>query len=148
MIYREATISDIPQIQVVRNSVKENMLSDPSLVSDNDCKEYMTKRGKAWVTSIDTKIVGFCFIDLVGSNVWALFILPEYENQGIGKRLHKIMMDWYFENSSQKIWLSTDPGSRAVKFYRMQGWKEVGWYGKEVKFEMEKEDWVSRDLFE
>lgn len=32
MIYRKATIKDIPLIQVVRNSVKENQLSNPSLI--------------------------------------------------------------------------------------------------------------------
>ena len=36
MIFREAQISDIQQIQIVRNAVKENVLSDPSLVTDKD----------------------------------------------------------------------------------------------------------------
>ncbi len=49
---REARIEDIPQIQRVRNSVKENILSDPSLVSDADCEEYITKRGKGWVYEV------------------------------------------------------------------------------------------------
>jgi hypothetical protein len=35
MTIREALITDIPQIQIVRNSVKENMLSDPALVPVN-----------------------------------------------------------------------------------------------------------------
>ncbi|MCW3121482.1 MAG: family N-acetyltransferase, partial [Flavipsychrobacter sp.] len=57
MIFREATVADIPQIQIVRNSVKENMLSNPALVSDADCEEYITKRGKGWVCEIDNTIV-------------------------------------------------------------------------------------------
>ena len=32
MIYRKATTDDIPQIQIVRNSVKENQLSNPNLI--------------------------------------------------------------------------------------------------------------------
>lgn len=44
MLIREATIDDIRQIQIVRNSVKENTLSDPGLVTDNDCEEYLTVR--------------------------------------------------------------------------------------------------------
>ena len=36
MIYREAAIRDIAQIQFVRNAVKENRLSDPALVPDKD----------------------------------------------------------------------------------------------------------------
>jgi hypothetical protein len=46
MIIREAIMSDITQIQIVRNSVKENMLSNPALVTDADCEEFITRRGK------------------------------------------------------------------------------------------------------
>jgi len=49
MIFREAIVSDIPQIQVVRHAVKENVLSNPALVTDHDCKEFITERGKGWV---------------------------------------------------------------------------------------------------
>ena len=48
MLFRKATVQDIPLMQVVRNSVKENMLSDPLLVTNADVKEYITKRGKGW----------------------------------------------------------------------------------------------------
>ena len=50
MIFREANIAGIKQIQIVRNSVKENILSDPNLVTDEDCKEFITVRGKGWVS--------------------------------------------------------------------------------------------------
>ena len=46
MIFREAQVSDIPQIQFVRNAVKENRLSDPSLVPDQDVEEYISNRGR------------------------------------------------------------------------------------------------------
>lgn len=46
MKFREAKIDDINQIQIVRNSVKENTLSNPALVTDQDCREFMFKRGK------------------------------------------------------------------------------------------------------
>ncbi len=46
MIFREAKIDDIKQIQIVRNSIKENTLSDPNLVTDEDCVEFITVRGK------------------------------------------------------------------------------------------------------
>jgi GNAT superfamily N-acetyltransferase len=142
MIYREAEISDIEQIQFVRHAVKENRLSDPSLVPDKDVEEYMTERGKGWVCQMDKRIVGFAIVDLIENNVWALFIHPDFEAMGIGKRLHRIMMDWYFVHTNNKIWLGTEPNSRAEKFYRMQGWTEVGIHGKgEIKFEMSFEDW-------
>jgi len=141
MIFREATIADIPQIQFVRNAVKENMLSDPALVPDKDCEEYMTVRGKAWVCEIEKKVVGFAYVDLKQDNVWALFILPEYAEQGIGKTLHSIMLNWYFSIGKEKIWLGTAPNTRAETFYRKQGWTETGLHGKEIKFEMTAATW-------
>ncbi len=49
MTIREAKIEDIKQIQTVRNSVRENILSNPNLVTDQDCEKFITLRGKAWV---------------------------------------------------------------------------------------------------
>ena len=145
MILREATIEDIPQIQVVRNSVKENVLSDPALVSDQDCEIYITQKGKGWVCQIDDRIVGFSIVDVKDKNVWALFVHPEFETKGIGKKLHDIMLDWYFNQTKQTIWLGTAQDTRAEKFYRYKGWKEVGTHGKgEIKFEMRYEDWVNK----
>ncbi len=141
MIFREAVVADIPQIQIVRNSVKENMLSDPALVSDADCEEYITRRGKGWVCEIDNTIVGFAIADLQDNNIWALFVHPEHEGKGIGRKLHDIMLDWYFLQGKENVWLSTAPGTRAEAFYRKSGWKDVGVYGKgEVKFEMSSSD--------
>lgn len=139
MIFREAAIKDIPQIQIVRNAVKENRLSNPALVSDADVEEYIINRGKGWVCEMDETIVGFAIADLVDHNIWALFVDPGFENKGIGKELHRLMMDWYFEQTNETVWLSTSPGTRAETFYRRQGWTEDGVYGKgETKFIMKK----------
>ncbi|MBL0202050.1 MAG: GNAT family N-acetyltransferase [Chitinophagaceae bacterium] len=145
MIYREAAIRDIAQIQFVRNAVKENRLSDPALVPDKDVAAYIIQRGKGWVCEVDKRIVGFSIVDLVENNVWALFVHPDFEALGIGKKLHELMMDWYFDQTNKKIWLGTEPKSRAETFYRIQGWKEVGVHGKgEIKFEMDFETWSAR----
>ena len=142
MIFREAQIADIPQIQIVRNSVKENTLSNPALVTDKDVEDYMTQRGKGWVCEINNTIVGFAIVSVTDHNVWALFIQPGFEKKGIGRRLHDEMMDWYFIQTPETIWLGTAPGTRAESFYRRAGWREVGIHGKgEIKFEMKAEDW-------
>jgi GNAT superfamily N-acetyltransferase len=146
MIYREATIDDIAQIQVVRNQVKENTLSHPSLVSDEDCVEFLTRRGKGWVCETGNTIVGFSIADLKEHNIWALFIHPDHEGNGIGKELHRLMMDWYFSQTDHTVWLGTAPNTRAEKFYTQQGWRNVGVVNKgEVKFEMTKEEWSERN---
>jgi GNAT superfamily N-acetyltransferase len=146
VIFREAKIADIPQIQMVRNSVKENTLSDPALVPDKDVEDYITRRGKGWVCEIDNIIIGFSIVSVTDHNVWALFINPGYEKKGIGKRLHDEMMDWYFNQTSETIWLGTGPRTRAEAFYRKAGWREVGTHGRgEIKFEITAGEWKNRN---
>lgn len=141
---REALIDDIPAIQVIRHAVKENVLSDPALVTDEDCIDYLTQRGKGWVYMIGDTIAGFAIADLEDHNIWALFIHPDQEGKGIGKELHNTMLDWYFTQTEHTVWLSTDARTRAENFYRKAGWTETGKYGKtEIKFEMTAEDWKS-----
>jgi GNAT superfamily N-acetyltransferase len=145
MIFREATTKDIPQIQIVRHTVRENVLSDPALVTDKDCEEYLTVRGKGWVCEVNDHIVGFAIADLRSNNIWALFLRPEYEGKGIGKELHSLMLDWYFSQTADPVWLGTAPHTRAATFYRKQGWKETGMQGaKELKFEMSIENWLKQ----
>lgn len=145
MIFRQAILSDIQQIQVVRNAVKENTLSNPALVPDAAVEEYITKRGRGWVCVIADEVVGFSIADLKENNIWALFVHPDHEKKGIGKVLHDKMLDWYFEQTNETVWLGTAPGTRAELFYRMQGWKEVGIHGKgEVKFEMNHKSWFQK----
>ena len=145
MIFREAVVTDIPQIQIVRNAVKENILSNPALVTDADVEDYIVRRGKGWVCEMNDEIVGFAIADLVDKNIWALFVHPDAEGKGIGKQLHDQMVNWYFSQTDETVWLSTTPGTRAETFYKMQGWTEVGVYGKgETKFEMRKVDWIDQ----
>ena len=144
MIFREAEMGDIQQMQVVRNAVKENKLSNPALVADADYEEYLLNRGNGWVCVVENTIVGFSIVDAIDKNIWALFVHPNYEGKGIGKILHNTMVDWYFEQTKENIWLSTAPGTRAENFYKIQGWKVVGTHGKgEIKFEMSYEEWES-----
>ncbi len=146
MIIREAKINDIHQIQIVRNLVTENTLSDPNLVTNKDCEFFLFTKGKGWVCEINNEIVGFSIVDLIDINIWALFINPEFEKKGIGKQLHKIMLDWYFNQTKKKVWLGTSPKTRAENFYRKAGWIEIGLHGNnEIKFEMTFENWKKKN---
>lgn len=144
MNLREATIEDIPQLMVVRLSVKENTLSNPDLVPFEAYVEFLTQRGKGWICEIDSKIVGFSVVDMRENNIWALFIHPDFEKKGIGKQLHHTMLNWYFEQTNKPVWLGTEPNSRADAFYRKAGWIAIGMNGgNEIKFEMKLENWLS-----
>jgi GNAT superfamily N-acetyltransferase len=141
MEFREAISSDLAQIMDVRFSVKENVLSNPDLVTISDCEDFIFRRGKGWVCIVEEKVVGFSIVDLVENNIWALFVRPEFAQKGIGKQLHDLMLDWYFTQTQKTVWLGTDPGTRAEVFYRKSGWQHVGMYGNEYKFEMTYSNW-------
>jgi len=142
MNFREATIQDIPQMHTIRIAVKENILPDPSMIKEEDYANFLTVRGKGWVCEIEKEIVGFAIIDLKEKNIWALFVHPVHERKGVGKRLQQIMLDWYFENNDETVWLGTSPGTRAESFYRRSGWRDVGRRANgEIKFEMAKKEW-------
>jgi len=130
-------------MQLVRNLVRENQLSNPSLVTDKDVEEFITRRGKGWVCEMNGCVAGFAIADLIGKNIWALFVHPAFEKQGIGKQLHDIMLNWYFSHTDESVWLGTAPATRAEQFYRKAGWRETGLHGKaEIKFEMTKVEWL------
>ena len=142
MQFREATLADISGMSRVRYAVRENPLNTPGLVTDADYELFLTQRGKGWVCSVADEIVGFAIVDLQGHNIWALFVEPDFAEKGIGKELHRRMMDWYFNQSTAPVWLGTAPNTRAEVFYEKMGWRKVGMANKgEVKFEMSAEDW-------
>ena len=142
MQYREAQLTDIPEIFDVRFSVTENVLSNPALVTVADSKDYLTRRGKGWVCEVEGRLVGFAIADLQDHNIWALFLRPEYVGHGIGKHLHALMLNWYFAQTPETVWLSTSPGTRAEEFYRRQGWQDAGRTASgEVRFEMTAAVW-------
>ncbi len=134
---------DIPALHIIRNAVKENALSDPGLVKDEDYVRYLINEGKGWVCEMENHIVGFSIVDLKENNVWALFVDPEFEKKGIGKQLLKELLNWYFTQSNTTLWLGTAFNTRAEEFYRKQGWADAGFHGtKERKFIMTYEAWM------
>jgi GNAT superfamily N-acetyltransferase len=120
--FREARLHDIPAIREIRSAVKENMLSDPERVPASMVADYLTTLGKGWVCELDDRVVGFSFAASRSRSIWALFVLPGNEGQGIGKQLLRLASDWLFDNGAGKVVLSTAPNTRADGFYRSQGW--------------------------
>ena len=56
------------------------------------------------------------------------------------------MLDWYFDQSKDTVWLCTSPNTRAEEFYRKSGWTEVGKHREsEIKFEITAEQWVKQN---
>src|SRR5436853_7758797 len=137
MALRPAELSDIPAMHTVRLSVHENVLRDHASVTADAYRAMLVDRGRGWVDERDGRIVGFGVADRQARNIWALFVDPGFEGNGIGRGLIAAMVTWLHEQSSAPIWLTTEPGSRAERFYRAAGWRDVGSTETgEIRFEL------------
>jgi GNAT superfamily N-acetyltransferase len=124
-LVRRATAQDIPAMMELRLSVNENRLSDPGQVSAEDCLRYV-ERGDMWVWEEDGEILGLSAGNGETGRIWALFVRPGHERRGIGRALFETACDTLIRAGFRTLTLSTDPDTRAARFYRAAGWREVG----------------------
>ncbi|MQA39224.1 GNAT family N-acetyltransferase [Rugamonas aquatica] len=122
IVFRQATSQDIPAMSTIRLAVRENVLSDPSRITQKMYEDYLELLGRGWVAEVDGVIAGFCYANKTDSSIWALFMALEYEGQGIAKHLLNIATAWLFEQGNEFVRLSTGMGTRADQFYVSQGW--------------------------
>lgn len=107
----------------IRLSVTENVLSDPSRVTGQMYEQYLELIGRGWVAEIDGAVAAFCYADKNEGSIWALFVAPGNEGQGLAKHLLGLAVDWLFALGHSAIRLDTTADTRADRFYRMQGWE-------------------------
>ena len=117
--------SDVREIQRVRHCVLENRLTS-GVITDDDVVEAIERTGRGWVVEADGRIIGFAVGNAETGNIWALFIEPEHERRGHGRRLHDEMVAWLWSRGLTRLWLTTAPGTRAERFYEKAGWKRGG----------------------
>jgi len=122
---RIATPGDLPAMMALRLSVRENRLSHPGQVTEADCRPYVA-RGHMWVWDEDGAILGIAASDCATRWIWALFIRPGHEGRGIGRALFAVACDTLIGAGCRTLTLSTDPDTRAARFYRAAGWRESG----------------------
>jgi ribosomal protein S18 acetylase RimI-like enzyme len=123
VIFREATTEDIPALSEVRLSVRENVLSNPHLITREMYETHLCDIGKGWLCEVDGKVVGFSVASLRDASIWALFVKPTHEGRGIARELLQFATVWLFDRGLSSITLSTAEGTRAARFYESQGWK-------------------------
>jgi GNAT superfamily N-acetyltransferase len=122
---RQARREDIEEMHGVRSSVHENRLVSTAISAD-DYVAAIEQTGRGWVIEVDGRIVAFAIGNLQTGNVWALFVDPDYEGRGYGRRLHDTMVGWLWSQGLQRLWLTTSPNTRAERFYRSAGWMDAG----------------------
>ena len=125
---RDAAQADIPAIFEVRTSVRENHLSVEQMAKLGITKEtilqVLHQEPCIWVAVHGERIVGFSMGDAAEACLFAAFVRPEWQGQGIGRRLMERAEAFLFARHSS-IWLHTDGSSRAAGFYERLGWKRM-----------------------
>jgi GNAT superfamily N-acetyltransferase len=130
IIFREAAAADMPGISRVRTSVVENLLTIDQLeergITEASVAASFLTDSKGWVALQGEEIVAFSIADRSTQSIFALFVLPAYESRGIGSRLLDLALDWLWQNGVARVWLTTGPGTKAVRFYEKRGWMCTG----------------------
>jgi len=121
---RRAIQSDVARIMEIRHSVRENRLSNPNLVTADDCAEFI-ERSEIWVWEEAGAVQAFAAGDVRDGWIWALFVAPEYEGRGIGKALLSMACETLRNAGYTVANLSTAAGTRAERFYMENGWTLV-----------------------
>src|SRR5262245_2558378 len=133
---RKATLEDQARITVVRNAVRENRLSPANVQKVADVSRWIFDNGTFWVWEQDGAVQGFAVADVRDGTIFGLFVHPDYEGRGIARALLPLACEDLRLAGHRVATLTTDPGSRAERFYRRNGWTDTGRREKgEIVFE-------------
>jgi len=125
VIIRKATHIDQPRVHTIRMAVTENVLSDPSKVTDAEVAWYR-EHAIFLVAEVDGEIAGFACANHQTGLIWALFLDKAHEGRGIGRALLDGALAGLVAAGHRQAWLSTEAGTRAERFYRAHGWRDMG----------------------
>lgn len=134
--FRQADCHDVLAMSAIRLAVLENVLTDPNKITRQMYEDYLDLLGRGWVAEIDGVVVGFSYADKTNSSIWALFISPDHEGKGLAKELLKRATDWLFAQGHECVRLSTGIGTRADRFYSLQGWSRERVEGKDAFYQL------------
>ena len=130
---RDAVGSDLKACMAIRGKTRDNPISEEYLRSIGVTEEKwwsLLNENKiiGSVYEYDGQVVGFCFGDTETAEILVLALLPEHDNQGIGKKLLTDIVQKLGLHGHRRLWLaaSRDPAIRAHGFYRHLGWVPSG----------------------
>jgi ribosomal protein S18 acetylase RimI-like enzyme len=121
----KATSADFPRLVEIRAAVRENILSDPGSVTTADI-QWFIDNSTIWTWVEDGQICGFSAGDPRDGTIFALFVDPCREGRGIGQALISLACATLRQAGHTTVTLGTEPGTRAERFYRRNGWISFG----------------------
>jgi GrpB-like predicted nucleotidyltransferase (UPF0157 family)/N-acetylglutamate synthase-like GNAT family acetyltransferase len=124
-LLREATAADVAPIQRIRRAVRENRLVSTT-IADEQVREAIESTGRGWIIETAGEVVAFAIGNATNGNLWALFVHPDHERHGYGRVLHDTAVEWLWAQGLERLWLTTEPRTRAQSFYEAAGWQLKG----------------------
>jgi GNAT superfamily N-acetyltransferase len=120
----KATRADYPRISEIRFAVRENRPSNPASIGP--VVDWVFDNSTFWVWEENGAIQGFSAADPRNGSIFVLFVHPSYERRGIARALLPLACNFLRKSGHAFATLTTEAGTRAERFYRTDGWAEVG----------------------
>lgn len=131
--FRDVKVEDFARCIEIRGMTRDNPIPAEILkefgVTEEAWGPLIRDKGIVGVVAeSNSEVIGFCSGDVKTGEVMVLALLPEYEGQGFGRRMLKLVTNKLFSLGIDKLWLaaSPDPAIRAHGFYRHLGWVSTG----------------------
>ncbi|WP_242197456.1 MULTISPECIES: GNAT family N-acetyltransferase [unclassified Pseudomonas] len=141
ILIRVATPDDIDTLFAIRTSVVQNHLSREQMTALGITPQVLADSIRAapcvWIAEVEGRPAAFSMVDRAAGEVFAMFVLPGYEGQGLGRRLMAVAEAALFEQH-ERLFLITDGRDeiRANGFYQRLGWSMVDRLeGDDVRYE-------------
>ncbi|MBA4340786.1 MAG: GNAT family N-acetyltransferase [Methylibium sp.] len=133
LIYRPACPADAEACVALRgqtrqNAVSRERLAELGITPASWAEDTRCGRLPGHVCQDGEQLLGYCFGDAASGEIVVLALLPDYEGQGIGRRLLDLMVQTLRTAGHQRLFLgcARDPATRSHGFYRHLGWRPTG----------------------
>jgi len=130
--FEPAQPNDVDDCIAIRAQTRQNPISaahlaELGITSESWSELVRTDALPGFVCRNSGRIIGYCFGERKTGEVVVLALLPEFENQGIGRKLLDLVVAELVRSGNTKLFLgcSADPGSRSYGFYRHLGWRST-----------------------
>ncbi|MDJ0905500.1 MAG: GNAT family N-acetyltransferase [Woeseiaceae bacterium] len=131
--FRSALAEDAAECVAIRGKTRQNAFTEEQLRSIGITAQSWSDniRSGALPGHIATSggsIVGYCFGLRDSGEIQVLVVLPEFENQGVGRELLQRTTATLSRLGHDRLFLgcSPYPSSRSYGFYRHLGWRSTG----------------------
>lgn len=130
MEIRSAGRSDAGAMMEIRRTVRENAISAARLailgITEQSIGDMLASSHAGFCAEEEGEVIGFSMAELETGWVFALFVHPKFEGRGAGRALLAAAVNSLRATGHRRAVLSTDPGTRAFRFYDRAGWRYSG----------------------